>query len=193
MFGTMNKIGRNLGKKATVLALSAAAFAGLGFTQAAQAGDRPRVAIDIRLGGGHRHDEPEYCDRQVKVWVPAQYRTVCDRQWIEPVYETRCDRVWVEAVYETRCERVWVPEQYEYRQTRRFDPSCGRFVNVSERVCVSPGRFVEQHKKVCVREGYFQEVHNKVMVREGRFVTVDRQELVCEGHWEYRTERVRVR
>ena len=198
MFGMMNKIGRNLGKKATLLTLSAAAFAGLGMAPSAQAGERSKFDInfDIRIGDRHDRDrrqcEPVYQERTVKVWVPAQYRTVCDRQWIEPIYETRCERVYIEPVYEMRCEKVWVPERYEYRQSRRFDRSCGRFVEVAERVCVAPGHFEEVHKRVCVREGGFQEVHKKVCVREGRFQTVERQELVCEGHWEYRTERVRV-
>lgn len=190
MFGIVNTIGRTLGNKARVLALTTAALAGLGMTSSAQAGDRFDFSISI---GGHNHrHEPVYQERTVKVWVPAEYKTVCDRVWIEPVYETRCEKVWIEPVYETRCERVWIPERYEYRQTRKFDKSCGRFINVSERVCVEPGRWVEQHRRVCVREGYFQEVHKKVCVREGRFESVERQVCVREGRWEYRTERVRV-
>ncbi len=191
MFGIISNIRRTLGKKASVLALSAAALAGLGLTSSASAGDR--FDFSIRIGQpAPRHCEPVYQERTVKVWVPAEYQTVCEKVWIEPIYETRCERVWIEPVYETRCERVYIPERYEYRQTRRFDKSCGHFVNVSERVCVEPGRWVEQHKRVCVREGYFQDVHKKVCVREGRFETVHRQVCVREGRWEYRTERVRV-
>jgi hypothetical protein len=190
MFGMIKTIGTCLKKNATVVALSTAAIAGLALTPSAQAGDRGRVDIDVNLRlGGHNHDR--YEERTVKVWVPAEYRTVCEKVWIEPVYETRCEKVWIEPVYEMRCEKVWIPERHEYRQTRRFDRSCGRFVEVAEPVCI-PGRWEEVHRRVCVREGGFQEVHKKVCVREGYFKEVHKQVCVREGRWEYRTERCRV-
>ncbi|MDB5294491.1 MAG: hypothetical protein JWO31_474, partial [Phycisphaerales bacterium] len=108
-----NMLGRSFGKKASMFVLSAAALAGLGglTPSAAQAGHdrggRVDVDVNIQLGGGRDRDRFE--ERRTRVWVPAEYRTVCDKRFVEPVFEDRCERVWVEPVYETRSERVWVP------------------------------------------------------------------------------------
>src|SRR5437867_9270357 len=77
--------------------------------------------FDIRVGGGTYcpppapicPPPPPVCDE--RVWVPAVYRTVCDRRWVEPVYRTVCDRVWIEPVTQTSCERAWIPDRYEWR------------------------------------------------------------------------------
>src|SRR5262245_2757719 len=60
--------------------------------------------IDIRIGGGsYCAPPPPVCPPpppvcEERVWVPAVYRTVCDRRWVEPVYRTVVDRVWIEPV-----------------------------------------------------------------------------------------------
>ena len=216
MLRIVNMLVRSSGKKALTFVLSAAALAGLGLTPtAAHAGhDKNRVDFDINIRIGDR-DRCE--EKRVRVWVPAEYRTVCDKRYVEPVYEDRCERVWIEPVYEERCERVWVepvyetrrercwvPEEVEFREVRRYDRHCDRWVYVRERCVVRPGRWEHRERRVCVREGRFDEVRRRVCTREGRFeevrkrvcvaggrwVTCDRKELVRAGYWTWRTERV---
>ena len=162
--------------------------------------DRPRVELGIRIGEpspGHdgRYDrrETRFGTREVRVWVPPVYKTVCDKRWIEPVYQTVCEKKWVEPVYQTVCEKAWVPDVFETRECRRYDPRCGRTVTVIERVLVRPGHFENRDRQVCVTAGHFETCERRVCVAEGRFETVDRQELVCDGHYETRVERVVVR
>jgi hypothetical protein len=188
----MSSVKGLMGRTASKWVLSAAALAGLGMPSAALAHrDEPRVNVDIRIGDRDRCRD-EVVERRTQVWVPAQYRTVCDKRWVEPVYQDRCDKVWCEPVYETRCEKVLVPEVVEVRDVRRFDDHCGRYVVVRERVCVRPARYENRETRVCVRDGHFDEVRTRVLVADGHFETVDRQELVCAAHYETRTERVRV-
>src|SRR4051812_22430051 len=41
--------------------------------------DRPRTRVDVDIRIGEPHPaEPRYEERQVRVWVPPAYRTVCD-------------------------------------------------------------------------------------------------------------------
>lgn len=225
MFGIINILGRKAGNKAMSAAVTLAALTAIG--SPAVASERPRtgptlsqreiVQREANLRDSARRDHCE--ERVTRVWVPPEYRTVCDRVyiqpvyeercsriWIEPVYEDRCERIWIEPVYETRCDRVWIEPVYEVRCVTRFDPVCGRMVTVHERVCVQPGRWDMVHRKVCVREGRWDEVRRRVCVREGRWQevkqrvcvqegrwqNVDRQVLVREGYWTTRTERVGV-
>lgn len=189
MPGIISYLGKSAAKKTTLWALSAAALAGLGLTPAAEAGHdrKPKIDVDfeIRIGDRDRRDDG-YHGRRERIWVPPEYRDVCEKKWVEPVYETRCEKVWIEPIYETRCERVWIPERYEVREVRRWDHHCNRWVIVHERVCVSPGRWENQEKRVCVREGRWEEVHKKVLVREGHFQDVHRKELVREGYWTWK-------
>lgn len=182
----INSVKGFLGRKASKWVLSAAALAGIAGPSTAQA--REHVDVTVRIGD--RHDS--YFDRQVKVWVPAQYRTVCDKVYLQPVFETRCDKVWVEPVFETRCDKVWIPEVVEVRNTRKYDSRLRQWVLCTERVCVRAGHFETRETRVCVTPGHFEEIRKQVCVTEGRWNTVERQELVCEGHYELRTERVRV-
>lgn len=187
----VNMLGRSAGKKASLLVLSAAALAAVGTTPSpAYAGhEKGRVDFDINLRIGDR-DRDRYDDRRVRVWVPAEYRTVCDRRFVEPVYQDRCERAWVEPVYEVRRDRVWIDEVVEVREVRRYDRHCGRWAYARERVVVCPGRWEYRERRVCVRDGRFEESRNRVCVSEGRWENVDRQELVRDGHWAWRTEHV---
>lgn len=216
MVSIINLLGRSVGQKASLFAVTASALVGIAGSSNAMAHDRSNLNIDIRIGDRNR--EPEYCERKVRVLVPACYRTVCEQRYVEAVYEDRCDRVWVEPVYqdvcqkvwcepvyETRCERVLCPEVCQFREVRRYDSRCGRWESVRERVVVSPahydnretrvlvcaGHFDEVHNRVCVTEGHFNEVHNRVCVTPGHYEKFDRQEVVAEAHYEWRTERVR--
>ena len=121
--------------------------------------DGKGIDVDLRIGA----IRPEYATREVKVWVPATYRTVVDRQWVEPVYRTET-------------ERVWVPERTEERQVhyRDYGRDCVRI----ERVVVDPGHYESRERRVCVTECHWE--------------NCERQELVCEGHYESHTERVKV-
>ena len=117
--------------------------------------------LDIRIGAGDRR--PEYREREVRVWVPAVYRTVVDRRWVEPVY--RIDT-----------ERVWVPAQYEDREVVYYER--GRRCTRIERVLVCDGHYESREHRVCVSEGHWE--------------NCERQELVCAGHYETRIERERI-
>ena len=120
------------------------------------------IGVDIRIGGAPR---PVYREREVRVWVPATYRTVVDRKWVEPVYRTECEQVWVPPVYQDR-EVHFIGER---------------------------GRLRCRIERVVVREGYFENRERRVCVSEGHWETCERQELVCAGHYETRIERVPVR
>ena len=119
------------------------------------------VNVDIRIGRDRR---PEYCEREVRVWVPPVYKTVVDRKWVEPVYRTEC-------------EKVWVPPVIQEREVRF----------IGER-----GRLRTRIEQVVVRDGYYENRERRVCVSEGHWETCERQVLVCEGHYETRIERVRV-
>jgi hypothetical protein len=153
----------------------------------------PVLDVEVRTGriGRDRRDDDCYEDRRVRVWVPAVYRTVCDRVWVEPEYRTVCERVWHEPIVRTECERVWVPARYEERWVTRVDYR-GCRVRVCERVCVEPGHYEERKREVVVRAGTWEMVERRELVCEGRWKNVERQELVCDGHYEWRSERVRV-
>jgi hypothetical protein len=152
--------------------------------------DRPRsrVDVDIRIGEPHPA-EPRYEERPVRVWVPAVYRTVCERRWVEPVYRTVVDRRWVEPVYRIECDRVWVPEVWETREVRYRDGRGGWCIR-RERVLVTPAHYETRDRRVCVAEGRWETCERRELVCAGHYENVDRQELVCEGHYETRIERV---
>jgi hypothetical protein len=192
---------RGLSARRWLLASAAAVALAAPMTAAAQAGDRhddrrwddhrdrPRTRVDVDIRIGEPHPEPRYEERQVRVWVPAVYRTVVDRRWVEPVYRTVVDRRWVEPVYRTECDRVWVPEVWETREVRYRD---GRgWCTRRERVLVTPAHYETRERRVCVTEGRWETCERRELVCGGHYENVERQELVCEGHYETRIERVR--
>jgi hypothetical protein len=120
-----------------------------------------KIDVDIRLGGGDRR--PEYREREVRVWVPATYRTVVDRQWVEPVYRVET-------------ERVWVPAQYEDREVVYYDR----------------GQRCTRIDRVLVRDGFYETHDRQVCVSEGHWENCERQELVSAGHYETHIEREKV-
>lgn len=142
------------------LALAAAGAVVLAGGAAAQAHEHGRVEVDVRLGAPVRY-EKVYETREVKVWVPAVYRTVVDHVYREPVYQTVC-------------EKVFVPEVSEVREVRRFDR--GRVCVTRERVIVVPAHYEDRNCQKLVCAGHYEDV--------------TRQELVCDGHYECHTERV---
>jgi hypothetical protein len=119
------------------------------------------IGVDIRIGGGQ--PRPEYREREVRVWVPATYRTVVERRWVEPVYRVET-------------ERVWVPAQYEDREVVYYERGlrCTRI------------------ERVLARDGFYETHDRRVCVSEGHFENLERQELACAGHYETHVERVRV-
>lgn len=175
------------------IAFAAAALSALAVAAPARAADRGAFHIDVRIDSEkfERRREPVCEERQVRVWVPAVYRTVHERRWIEPVYRTVCERVWHEPVAQTVCERVWVPARYEEREVHIYRGR-SRFVR-RESVCVEPAHYEARERRVVVSEGYFENIERSVLACEGHWEDVDRQEVVCEGHYEWRTERVEVR
>lgn len=180
----INSVKGFIGRKASTFVLSAAALAGLAGTSSNAMANDLTITTEV-----HSHHD-RYVERTVKVWVPAQYRTVCDRVYIQPVFDTRCEKVWVEPVFETRCDKVWIPEVYETRNVRRYDARSGTWMVIGERVCVRAGRFENRESRVLVTAGHFEEVRKQVCVTEGFWKNVERQELVVDGHYEFRTERV---
>ena len=142
----------NLFKKSLI---AIAATAGLFATHSASAEHRHDYGYGHNHGGviiraadcGPRRlwVEPVYEERQTKVFVPATYRTVCDRVWVEPVYETRC-------------------------VTRRDHH--GHLVTVHERVCVRHGGWQVVDRQVCVSEGRWETRCDRVCVREGTWETI---------------------
>ena len=181
-------VGKNLSKKWLLGSVAAVALAAPNVAQAHDRyEDRGRhVEVDIRVGDRH----PVYEERQVRVWVPPVYRTVCDQVWVEPVYRTVCDRQYIAPVYQTVCEKVWVPEVCQTREVRYYDH--GRVCTRIERVVVTPGHFESRDRQVLVAEGHWQNVERQELVAAGHFDKVERQEVVAEGHYEFRTERVAV-
>ncbi len=150
---------------------------------------RSHVEIDVHLG--RDHCEPVYQDREVRVWVPPVYRTVCDQRWVEPIYRTVCDRRFIEPVYQTSCETVLVPDVWETREIRRVDRYRGTTV-CSERVLVAPAHYEKRERRVLVSEGRWENCERQELVCAGHLKKVERQELVCDGHYETRVDRVRV-
>jgi len=178
----INSVKGFLGRKASKWVLSAAALAGLaGTSSTASAHDHVAVAVTV--------GQP-CVERQVQVWVPATYRTVCDKVFIQPVYQTTCEKVWVEPVFQTRCDKILVPEVVEVRNVRRYDNRSNTWLVMTERVCVRPARYETRETRVLVTPGHFEEIRKQVLVTEGSYRTVERQELVVEGHYETRVERV---
>jgi hypothetical protein len=121
-----------------------------------------KIDVDVRIGGRDRR--PEYREREVRVWVPATYRTVVDRKWVEPVYRVECEQVWVPPVYEDRVVE--------------FIGGHGRLRTRVERVLVCDGHFEKRERRVCVSEGHWE--------------NCERQVLVCAGHYETRIERAKI-
>lgn len=153
--------------------------------------DHRQTNIDLNIRIGERRPAPPvFEERRVRVWVPAEYRTVTDRHWVEPVYRTVVDRKWIEPVYRTECERVWVADVFETREVRHRDRR-GDYTRI-ERVLVAPAHFENRERRVCVSEGRWDKCERRELVCDGRWETVERQEVVCAGHYEERTERVRV-
>jgi hypothetical protein len=114
--------------------------------------------VDVVVPGREEYAPAAQCEQ---VWVPAEYRTVCERVWVEPVTTVRVER----------CD---VPAQYDWRDVIYYD-RYGRRHCERQQVLVSPAHCEERSVPVVVCPGHFEEQTHQV--------------LVCEGHWESRSER----
>ena len=134
------------------IAIAAAGAAPLAGTSLASAHDRDRDRdrhshLDLGIAVLPAPScQPVYEDREVKVWVPAVYRTVCDHVWVEPV----CRAV---------CERVWVPEVVQTREVRHRDGY--RTWITCEHVVLCPGHFENRDTQQVVTPGHFEDVQRQ--------------------------------
>lgn len=185
----MTRNALNLVNKSRKLGLGfLASAAGLVALGAVPATAQAREHVDIGIGIAHV-DRGRFDDRATRVWVPAVYRTVCDRVWVPARTHVEVQRVWHEPVVEDRCERVWVPDRFEVRDIVSRD-RYGRRVVRQERILVERGHYTEVHRQVVVRPGCWENVERQVVDCEGHWDNVERQELVCAGHWEERVVRI---
>jgi hypothetical protein len=127
----------------------------------ASAHERGGVRVDVVVPGRDYCEPAPRCETE-RVWVPAEYRTVCDRVWVEPVTTLRV-------------ERFDVPAQYGYRDVVYYDRYGYRHCE-RQQVLISAARCEERSVPVVVCPGHFEEQTHQV--------------LVCDGHWESRETRV---
>ena len=92
--------------------------------------------VNIRVGEPH----PRYITREVQVWVPAVYRTVC--------------------------EKVWVPDVYQDREVQ-FIGGKGRLRTRIDRVLVTPGHYENRDRQVLVIPGHYETKCEQVKVSDG--------------------------
>lgn len=92
----------------------------------------------------------------VRVWVPAEYRTVYDRLWVEE----RTERVQ---------ERVWVSATTEWREVVYYDQW---------------GRRCVRREWVEVTAGYWTYPWRTIVV-PAHYETAARQELLRDGYWKW--------
>ncbi len=167
----MTRISQLLSYKTALLTLAIGMGVGSITATPAQAGFR--VGIDIREPQRpmqrdrdyDRHDDRDRYDHegrwedcsQERVWVPAIYRTECQRVWVEPT----CTSV---------TEKVWVPEIYEDREI--LHRSNGREWHEHVRVVIAPAHYEVRTRQVETSPGHWEE----------RPVQV----LVSGAHWEVR-------
>ena len=98
---------------------------------------------------------PVVVDQVNRVWVPATYRTVCDR-------------VWVPAVTEDREVYRWMPDRYELQDVE-YREGHHHYIR-QEEVLVEPAHDVCEMEAVVVTPGHWEDVQ--------------RQQLVAPGHYE---------
>jgi hypothetical protein len=98
--------------------------------------DRGGVGLNIRVGEPH----PRYITREVQVWVPAVYRTVC--------------------------EKVWVPDVYEDREVH-FIGGHGRLRTRIDHVLVTPAHYESRERQVLVTPGHYETKCEQVKVNDG--------------------------
>jgi hypothetical protein len=98
-------------------------------------GDHDRAGVVMRIGGA-----PHYITREVQVWVPAVYRT--------------------------ECEKVWVPDVFEDREVH-FVGGKGRLRTRIDHVLVAPGHYENRDGQVLVTPGHYQTRYEQVKVSDG--------------------------
>jgi hypothetical protein len=98
--------------------------------------DRGGFDLDVRFG-----NRPRYVDREVRVWVPAVYRT--------------------------ECEKLWVPDVYEDRQIRFFGR--GQWHTRFQHVLIAPGHYEERQHQVLVCEGHYETRMEHIRVADSDF------------------------
>jgi hypothetical protein len=153
--------------------------------------DRTEFRLDLGIGGRPApRRETHVEERETRIWVEPEYRTVSEKIWVEPVYETVTDRVWIEPEYRTVVEKKWVPDRYEYREVSVRKG--GVNVRLRKKVLARKGCHETVERHVLVREGRWETTERQVLVTAGFWKTIERHELVREGYWETRTERTRV-
>jgi hypothetical protein len=97
--------------------------------------DHGGFGLNVRFGGG-----PRYVNREVRVWVPAVYRT--------------------------ECEQVWVPDVFEDR-TVQFRGGQGRLRTRIEHVLVTPGHYESREHQVLVCDGHYETHVEHVRLDDG--------------------------
>jgi hypothetical protein len=98
--------------------------------------DRGGFGLNIRVGEPH----PRYITREVQVWVPAAYRT--------------------------ECEKVWVPDVFQDREVH-FVGGKGRLRTRIEHVLVAPGHYENRDRQVLVTPGHYETRCEQVKVNDG--------------------------
>ena len=83
-----------------------------------------------------------------------------------PRYVTREVQVWVPAVYRTECEKVWVPDVFVDREVQ-FIGGKGRLRTRIDRVLVKPGYFETRERQVLVTPGHYETRCEQVKVSDG--------------------------
>jgi hypothetical protein len=98
--------------------------------------DRGGFGLHIRVGERH----PRYITRDVQVWVPAVYRT--------------------------ECEKVWVPDVFVDREVQ-FIGGKGRLRTRIDRVLVKPGHYTTRERQVLVSPGHYETRTERVKIDDG--------------------------
>jgi hypothetical protein len=98
--------------------------------------DRGRFGVNIRVG----EPRPRYITREVQVWVPAVYRT--------------------------ECEKVWVPDVFEDREVH-FVGGKGRLRTRIDHVLVAPGHYENRDRQALVTPGHYETRCEQVKVSDG--------------------------
>lgn len=115
---------------------------------------------------------PVVVDHVDRVWVPATYRTVCDRVWVAPVTEDR-------EVH------TWVPDRYELQDVEVREHH-HRFIR-QEEVLVEPAHDVCERQAVVVTPGHWEDVQRQELVTPGHYEDCDRR-VIDEPRHEDRVE-----
>lgn len=165
MKSALGVVGSKLNKKWLV----ASAAVALAAPAIAQAAPRDRdVRIERHEIARHDSDRRDRRDWDQHDWDRRDHDRVGVNVRIgEPRYEVREVRVWVPAVYRTEVEQVWVPDQFEDREVRYLDN--GRWCTRIDHVLVVPGHFESRDRQVCVTEGHYEVHTDRVRVADTVF------------------------